>query len=331
VRILGNLDCEARWANVALPATVQQRISLYAALLAAFSDERCDIWAPAAVDASRLVAARGWVPPTMHVAPPGPSRPDPSRPDPSRIDTSRADSSRTSGPYDLVWADPTAREANDRATAFAIAERLGIALPGARLVGSLAELDAAASAIPGPWVAKARWTSAGRDRAQGTGAPAGELRARVTALLARFGSLVIEPWLERLVDVGICGTIGPGGVELAAPHGLLTTSRGGFLGIDTAPPALEHAERAELERVAHAAAAALPYRGPFTIDAFVYTRDGERRLHALCEINARHTFGGVARALARRLGIQRLGFGEPPAGVTLLIAPGPDHVVAWCA
>lgn len=304
MRILGNLDCEARWAGTTLPAAVQQRISLYAALLAAFAEEPCEIWAPAAVDPSRLLATRGWTPPRMHVG----------------VAT-----------YDLAWADPDARDANDRATALAIAERLGVALPGARLVASLDELDAAARAIGGPWVCKARWTSAGRDRAHGVGAPDGELRARVGGLLARFDTLVLEPWLDRIVDVGVCGTIGPHGVELAPPHGLATNARGGFLGIDTAPPALTRDERTELERVAHAAASILAYRGPFTIDGFVYVRDGERHLHALCEINARRTFGRVARALAARLGIQRLGFDEPPTGATVLIAPGPDKVVAWCA
>ena len=39
MNLLGNLDCEARWAGVALPEPVLQRISLYAALFAACAPE----------------------------------------------------------------------------------------------------------------------------------------------------------------------------------------------------------------------------------------------------------------------------------------------------
>ncbi|HEY6177644.1 MAG TPA: hypothetical protein VIX73_24470, partial [Kofleriaceae bacterium] len=73
------------------------------------------------------------------------------------------------------------------------------------------------------------------------------------------------------------------------------------------------------------------YRGPFAIDAFVYRDGGAARLHPLCELNARYSFGWIARGLARRLGIQQLGFDAPPAGATVLIAPGDDGVTAWCA
>ena len=63
------------------------------------------------------------------------------------------------------------------------------------------------------------------------------------------------------------------------------------------------------------------YRGPFGIDAFVYGTGYDRQLYPLCEINARHTFGHVARALGRRLGITRLGFdpGMPAGGQPLLV------------
>jgi hypothetical protein len=315
VNLLGNLDCEARWAGAALPDAVQRRISFYAALFAACAPvagraERHDVWVPAAVDPARLLARPGWTPPALHTG-------EPPR------------------PVDLAWADPAARAANDRSATLAIAGELGVALPGARVVASLAELDAHLAAFGDrPWICKARWTAAGRDRARGAGPLAGELRARIARMLARLGPLVFEPWLDRVADLGVCGEIGPGGeVTVLAPHRLITDPRGGFLGIELAE--VEPAIAGPLEAVARDAAglvaARTGYRGRFAIDAFVYRDGGAHRLHPLCELNARHSFGWIARALAGRLGIRRLGFDAPPPGAIVLIAPGDDRVTAWCA
>ena len=81
----GNLDCEARWAQVALPGPVQRRISLYAALFAACApdpgEEPHRLWVPAPVDPARLRPHPGWTPP-----------------EPCTGDTT--------GPVDLAWASP---------------------------------------------------------------------------------------------------------------------------------------------------------------------------------------------------------------------------------
>ncbi|MDQ3300074.1 MAG: hypothetical protein M3619_26130, partial [Myxococcota bacterium] len=189
--------------------------------------------------------------------------------------------------------------------------------------------------LAGPWVCKAPWTAAGRDRCHGTGTPTAEQRTRLERLLARFGSLVAEPWCDRLVDVGVCATVAADGlISAQAAHGLLTDRRGGFLGIDLTPPALERAERDQLVILVGAAGAALAargYVGPFTVDAFAYQEDATRRFQPLCEINARFSFGWIARAFAARTGITRLGFAAPPPGATILIQPADDHVTAWIA
>jgi hypothetical protein len=293
-----NLDCEARWAGVTLPAHVLAKIGALASLTAALVEGDADVWAPAAVDPARLV---GPLRPRMHVgAPP------------------RAD---------LAWADPAAKAANDRRLALAVAEGAGATLPGSCVVGSLADLDAAA-AKAARWVCKAPWTTAGRDRCHGTGEATGETRAHVTRLLSRFGALVFEPWLDRVLDFGVCATVRDGIVTSQAPHGLLVDARGGFIGIDLAPPELTSTERdrvGELVLAAGDALAGVGYAGPFAIDGFVYW-DGARRLRPLVEINARHTFGHVARALGGR----RLGFTPPPTGATILVAPADrDPTTAW--
>ena len=62
------------------------------------------------------------------------------------------------------------------------------------------------------------------------------------------------------------------------------------------------------------------YRGPFGIDAFIHRLpDGTARLHPLGEINARMTFGLVARALVDRVR-EPLGL-DPGARVRLLFGP----------
>jgi hypothetical protein len=332
VKLLGNLDCEARWSGVALPEAVRHRISLYATLFAACAPDDRDphdgapheIWVPAAVDAARLLTHPRWTPPIVRVG------------DPTVAARSEA-SARAPVPVDLTWADPAARAANDRSATLAIAEALGVRMPGACVVGSLTELDAHVAGFAGrAWICKARWTAAGRDRARGSGATVtGELRTRLGRMLDRFGPLVFEPWVDRVADFGVCGEITGDAVTVAAPHQLITDPRGGFLGIALDP--VERAIADPLHAVAHAAAthvAHTGYRGPFAIDAFVY-RDPDHpmvhHLHPLCELNARHTFGWIARALARRLGIRRLGFDAPPPGAVVLIAPGDDHVTAWCS
>jgi hypothetical protein len=308
VRVLANLDCEARWAGVTLPAAVRARLALYASLLAAFADadDTVEIWAPAAADPARLLAAHGWRPPVVRAG-------------------------AIAAP-DLAWAGADARDVNDRRFALALAQAHAAALPGARVLASVDELAAAA----GPWIVKAAWTSAGRDRCRGDGAPTTEQRTRITRLLAAFGPLVCEPWMDRVLDVGACARVAPDGrVTAEPPHGLITDARGAFLGIDLAPPPLlatEHARLAEVVALAGAALHARGYAGPFSVDAFAYRApDGARHFHPLCEINARYTFGWVAHALRRRLGTTRLGFSPAPAGATLLVAPGADGVTAWVA
>ncbi len=306
--IYANLDCEARWGGRSLPMHVARRISAAAALLAAFAaeDESVEIYAPAAVNSDRIKL------PNVTMREGAPAR------------------------WDLAWADPTAKAANDRRVALALNDQLDTTLRGAREIKSLAELDAQLATITTPrWVCKAPWTAAGRDRAHGEGTTvSGEQRVYIGRLIERFGAVLFEPWLDRVLDIGVCAHLdAEGRVAAERPHTLLSDARGGFVGIDLAEPSLHDLDRDLLARSVEAAGAALHclhYAGPFTVDAFVY-REGEAEvLHPICEINARHTFGHVARALHRRLGTRVLGFGTPPAGARVLVAPGDgDPITAW--
>jgi hypothetical protein len=299
VIIYANLDQEAEWAGHPLPVRVKRRISAAAALLGALVPHgEAEIWAPAEVEATRLRR-----PVVMKVG-------RPPR-------------------WDLAWAEPAAKAANDRRLAHAVEAELGAAVAGAcafaMAEGALDALAAHASRL-GRWVAKAAWTAAGRDRVIGDGAPTGEQMTYLGRMLGRVGAIVVEPWLERMFDLGVC--VWPDG-EVAPAHTLLVDARGGFVGIDAAPPPLTDGEQAQLARAIDAtrqALARVAYRGPFTIDAFVYREGGERKLRPVCEINARYSFGHVARAL----GARTLGFGPAPAGAEILVDAIPDDPFsAW--
>jgi hypothetical protein len=316
VIVLANLDCEARWAGAPLGGRVLRRISAISALLAylAPGDGEVEVWAPAPVDPARLSLPR-------------------------RV-TMRAG---TPPRWDLAWADPAAKAANDRRLVLAMHERLGTRLPGQCAITSVEELDAmtaratgAGESLRGAWVAKAPWTAAGRDRIHGNGPPTGEQRVYAARLLRRCGALLVEPWLPRTLDLGVTARLEPqrGRVTASPPHTLLCDARGGFLGIDLAEPRLDAAHRAQLDRAVEEAGRALAevgYEGPFTVDAFVHGPvDAGTSVHPgglhVCEVNARHTFGHVARAIGARV----LGFGTPPAGARVLVAPAPDDPsCAW--
>jgi hypothetical protein len=306
--VLANLDQEARWSGLALPDRVARRVSAAAALLSVLAPHHVDveIFAPAPVA-------------------------------PERVRLPRRPALRTgiATTYDLAWCDPQARAINDRRFARALARELEVELPGARAVTSLDELAAhVAGAAMTRWVCKAVWSAAGRDRAHGVGATIDvPTQTRVTRLLARCGALVVEPWCERLVDVGVSGQVGE---PPPAPHLLVVDTHGTFRGIAMDADGLLPAERDQLVSVATACSAALArtgYRGAYGIDAFAY-RDvaGQRRFHPLCELNARYTFGHVARALCARYGGRQLGFGAAPEHARVLVAATDDDPVsAWLA
>jgi hypothetical protein len=286
--ILANLDQEEHWLGTRLSRKVQERISAMSVLLDVLgpADDDTTIWTLAPVAPHELRPPRSDRPPVMATGSP---------------------------PHvDLVWCSPDARRFNDRRFALALARRLGCALPRATELASLAELDAHLAAGPdAAWVVKAPWSSAGRHRVFGANRTlTGEARVAAERLIALVGAVTFEPWLDRICDVAVCGVIGDD-VRVDPPHAIHTDPRGGFRGIGLERPPLDAAEHDQLivtaERVAHALQEA-GYRGPFGVDAFVYRDGGERRMQPLCEINARFTFGHVARALDTRFGVTRLGF-----------------------
>ena len=279
------------------PAASRTRVSAYAALLAALApeDRAVEVWAPAAVDAARLCLGPGVPAPVMRTGTPPRS--------------------------DLAWARADARAVNDRRLAHAVARAMDAALPGARELTAVEALDG----VTGRWVCKAPWTSAGRDRCHGEGPPTVEQRTRLGPAARGARRPGVRAMAASACSTSACARRSEptGRWWRRRPTRSSPTRAATFLGIELAPPPLLDAERVRLTALVDAAGAAiarLGYVGPFAVDAFVYRVGDQRRFHPLCEINARYTFGWVARALGRRLGVTRLGFGAPPPA-----APGPDR------
>ena len=197
--------------------------------------------------------------------------------------------------------DPaTARACNDRRFAFALAQEQGWSLPGACVIRSLDDLPRDSQL----WVAKAPFSAAGRERIRFAVPPTPPERDRMARLLGRFGALLLEPWVERVLDLGCAGLVGDT-LQVFPPHRLETDAAGVFRAAvidDSGQEVAEHSALTAVRDTALAAGDALTaagYRGPFSIDAYLWRdRDGAVRLQRLSEINARLTFGLVARAAA---------------------------------
>ncbi len=223
----------------------------------------------------------------------------------------------------LPAALAAAFRANDRRRWLGWARERGWGAPGARVIADLDELGGREA---GPWLVKAPFSASGRLRVRGEGPPTAPQRATLERLLQLFGSLVREPWLPRVGDFGYLGRVGAE-VELLGGHVLETDRRGAFAGVRLRPPPWEE----ELRETAQAVGERLRadgYRGPFGIDALAW--GDPPRLVRLVEVNARHSFGHLARAWQVRRGGGGLFVGaRVPAGEVPLLLPGEDGAAAW--
>jgi hypothetical protein len=208
----------------------------------------------------------------------------------------------------VVSPDVVAR-VHHRAFALRVAEESGCALPGARMVDGLAELDRilAERSAPASWILKAPFSASGRSRFIERDGPLltnPKFRRTVEHLFERHGSLLFEPWLDRVADWGCAALLIESGVRIVSMHGQTVDIKGQFAGIDPDAAGLSERDRERLKEIAMAVGTALRregYAGPFGIDAWHWRRpDGSVAFHPLGEINARMTFGLVQRALVQR-------------------------------
>ncbi|HEX3556065.1 MAG TPA: hypothetical protein VIA62_22840 [Thermoanaerobaculia bacterium] len=327
-RILANLLWEDDLARrrTTPSRAVLTTVSGLGTLLRAFAQDGDRLWTPAPVDPERVLEAPGLPRPILE------SGPLPELPPVDEV---------------LAWGADSAIAAtvHHRAFCLELAEELGCALPGARMVESLPDLDRVLSSARAPrsWVVKAPLSASGRGRyIERRGPEISDPKSRRTLerLFERHGPLLFEPWMDRTADFGVSALLTETGLRVVGIHGQRVDVKGQFAGIDL-QPVLSAAERDRLLETVESVAAALRragYAGPFGIDAWRYRKDsGEEILHPLGEINARMTFGRVAWTLAERVeGAVRLLFGrdlpspEPgTAEILPLLAPGKQGIAAW--
>jgi hypothetical protein len=318
-RILANLLCEDELAGrrASPPRSVLETVARMAPLLRVFAREGDRLWSPAPVDPESVPEIPGLPRPVFES---GPLRDLPPVDEVLAWCETPAAAAHRGGArpsseiswdaplHDLLWRLPTSPPSvvatvHHRAFCLQIAEEIGCALPGARMVESIAELDRALQMAPPAWVVKAPLSASGRSRfIERNGQTLADPKARRTVerLFEIHGPLLFEPWMERTEDFGVSALLGPDRLRIVGIHGQRIDRKGQFLGIDL-HPGLSGQDRDQLLRTVEEVAAALrraSYLGPFGIDAWRYRRDdGALILNPLGEINARMTFGLVARAL----------------------------------
>ncbi len=165
---------------------------------------------------------------------------------------------------------------------------------------------------------KAPFACAGRGHLRvNHGSPPARTRGWIDNTLAAHGAVVIEPWLDRVLDFSALYEMKPGGQT--APLALTrieNDAAGRFLGIRIGPKwgnllEPEHAEflfrgadvaRLYQERIPAAMQALLPgHAGPLCVDAMVHRRgDGSLALKPVVELNVRMTMGRLAYEWAKR-------------------------------
>ena len=297
-RIVANLDIESRWERLLLRQKTRRQlrrpvlelVSGFGTLLRAWAepDESDFLWTPAKVDRNRLTPLL----PIPRLACGVEMRPAPAR-------------------LAWGWADEISARVNHRRFAFDLSRQLGISLPGSRWVTSLEETKEAVASLD-RWVVKTPLSASGRDRLVASGPLDQPATRRINNLLTRSDGLLVEPWMERVDDFGALLTVNDEAARVISTHRQITTDSGGFVGIDWSAQGLDAADdvEAKLLETATAVGKALHaegYRGPAGIDAWTWRHtDGSVRLNSLGEINARLSFGWVARRIGRSLNRDRV-------------------------
>ena len=187
------------------------------------------------------------------------------------------------------------RKVHDKRYSHALEVALGCALEGSRVVGSVADLEAAVAQLPTDWVLKHPMGTSGRDRMLGRrGALSDSARGWARRKFSQGWTLLLEPWVADRVDFSLHYDIAEDGTVHYRGACLLVPDRGGvYRGNRVSDEARFETARPWVER-ALGSVAADGYHGPIGIDGFLC---GDGRLRPIVELNARYTFGRMALAL----------------------------------
>lgn len=183
----------------------------------------------------------------------------------------------------------------------------------------LSAVDELKGAGGGDVLLKALWSSAGRGHMRLVGGEWSDgSRAWLDKMLVQQGGVVVEPWLDRVMDFSAQYEVSEDGVKLVGMTRVMNDVMGRYLGTfvhskwtsGLEPEMTEflfrHAGVRELykEEVPEVLGGFLgdDYRGNFGVDAMVYRDGGELRLRRVVEVNPRMTMGRVALELLIKSG-----------------------------
>ena len=200
------------------------------------------------------------------------------------------------------------RAGNSRRFSASLEREWNVGLDGAIEIANVKEFADAISVLglATRWVVKAEFGMSGRERILGCGEPKSADLNWVAKRIASDGVVFLEPWVERLDEVGIQIEVPQTGLpQLIGLAPMLVDERGQYAGSWFASP--DHDELTWKPAVQVALDAAqrlqeLGYIGPLGIDAMRYREtDGTMRLRPLQDVNARWTMGRLSLGWRRRL------------------------------
>ena len=323
---IGNFDCEERWLRASrslhdtlkpsrLKGRALRRASLLATTLRGVLDSDHDwIWTPRRLSPDQLPAIEGLCRPRtvsgLLDAIDGPLRPVAWG---ETAETEKFRARVAAGRPEARPPAPWSRLAQcaHRGSLLALRRELDSAHPGTALITSLPQAQRALEELdrvhsePSAWVFKGCLSAAGRKRliGQGRGLTRDE-ELELRRLLDAQGALLLEPWVERNLDFGVLGRVEEEDVRVESLHQQFLSPRGQVESLVVWPDALCPLSQKMREAIRQAAREvgrglqALGFRGVYGVDGYVH---GENRLHSVCEINPRWTFGRVAQALRARI------------------------------
>lgn len=174
-------------------------------------------------------------------------------------------------------------------------------------------------------VVKAAFGSSGQNQIRLFGAAEREgQRNWLANILAQQGCVVVEPWLDKVVDLSLQLQVDGDGVRVAGWTRFFTDARGQYRGsfvsrrVDGLDSEVRRClygngrQRQRLHKLFDALAqhvggpmGARGYVGPVGIDLFIYRQEGQLRLKPIVEVNPRRTMGQIALHLAQRVNSAR--------------------------
>ena len=244
-------------------------------------------------------------------------------------------------------SEAAVRLANSRLTSEELERTWNVGLADAIKIKTLEELNRALGSprhSHGRWVIKAEFSMSARERILGSGPATDATVNWVRRRLASQSAVFLEPWVERLDEIGIQIEVPQSGSpRLIGITPMLVDARGQYAGSDfsrgaSASPSdpVDWTKAIEVALNAASSLQSREYFGPLGIDAMAYL-DAERSLQIrpLQDINARLTMGRLSLGFRRLLNPGERGIWTHQAGdatkglpfnVTRLIRTSPNEV-----